>query len=711
MSVQAGRKPQVSAADDSLIRRRARPRVTTAPKRIATSPRLYVYFSCTVLTILVSYHLGKDMLWDTMDYHVYAGFSALHDRFDLDYFAAGPQGYFNPYAYVPFYLLLRSSLTPLEDASILAVLQSAFLWLSYELAITAAPPDKARARTLLGVWATAFAFVNPVLIYELGSSYADITTAELALAGWVLTLRAVRDVDVRKVAWGGLLLGAASALKLTNAVHALAGVTLLAFIPGSWKDRLRHAVVFAAGVAGSFVVVSAPWSIRLEQHFGNPLFPLLNGVFRSPEYSTGSMIDYRFIPRSLGAALLRPFSIAVPRQMVDVEWMAPDVRYAVLAVLVLILLLHCIVRRVGRSASTMVVPAPDPATNRVVLALGCGFAVDWTLWLIASGNGRYFIPMASVAAVLDVVLIFRLCSGRLSRLRNYLLLAVVGVQIFQVCMGTEYRPRLSWHEGPWVNLSIPARIASKANLYFLMGEQTNSFIIPYLPPGSGFINLNGEYGLDADGATGTRVRRLIERFNPHLRVLVADMGGNIDQHALLDTPSVGNALRMFGLKIDARRCTTIVVRGVAAVRFQVWAQHAPRQAAPSAPNTAYLITCRLVWNGAESAPPPVPGQRAADLAFDHLEEACPALFQPARPLDRITGDAAQGYVFSRRYADTEILAWIAQGQIRFQHFYLFGGSEISAGSERKWARAPLPVACGRAGRGFLKSLQPPAAPH
>lgn len=683
--------------------RRARPRMITALKRVAASPRLYVYVSCTVLAVVASYCLGKEMLWDTMDYHVYAGFSALHGRFDLDYFAAGPQGYFNPYAYVPFYLLLRSSLTPLEDASILAALQSVILWLSYELAITAAPRDEARVRTAIGVLATVLAFANPVLIYELGSSYADITTAELALAGWVVILRSVRDPDVQKVAWGGVLLGAASALKLTNAVHAVAAITLLAFIPGSWKGRLRHAAAFAGAVAGTFVAVNAPWSLRLEQHFGNPLFPLLNGVFRSPEYSTGPMVSYRFIPQSLSAALLRPFSMALPRQMVDVEWTAPDLRYAVLAALAFLLLLNCILRRMRQPAGRVAVRPPDPrGTNRVLIALACGFAVDWTLWLTASGNSRYFIPMACVAAVLDVVLIVRLFAAR-SRVSNYLLLAVVGMQVFQVSMGTEYRPQLPWHDGPWVNLSIPPRISSQPNLYFLMGEQTNSFIIPYLPRGSGFINLVGEYGLGPDGANGVRIRRLIEQFNPHLRAIVADTGGG--EASLRDPSSIDhNALRMFGLKVDARPCTRIIARGVSTLRFHLaGAEHASRVGALSAPNTEYLITCRLVWNGSESVPP-APGQRAADLAFDHLEEACPALFQPPRPLDRLAGDALHGYVFSRPYSNTEILAWIAKGRVNYQKF--IGGSQRSAGYEREWDKAPLPVDCGRAAGGFLRLLRP-----
>ena len=53
--------------------------------------RLPVYAACTVLALLIDCLLGKDMASDTLSYHVYAGFSALHDRFSQDYFAAGPQ--------------------------------------------------------------------------------------------------------------------------------------------------------------------------------------------------------------------------------------------------------------------------------------------------------------------------------------------------------------------------------------------------------------------------------------------------------------------------------------------------------------------------------------------------------------------------------------------------------------------------------------------
>src|SRR6185437_13866845 len=97
-------------AADSLILLRLRRSPVAVLSGALSSPRAWTYVACTVLAVLVSALLGKDMGWDTLDYHFYAGFSALHDRFGLDYFPAGSQSYFGPYVYVPFFLLAKSQL-------------------------------------------------------------------------------------------------------------------------------------------------------------------------------------------------------------------------------------------------------------------------------------------------------------------------------------------------------------------------------------------------------------------------------------------------------------------------------------------------------------------------------------------------------------------------------------------------------------------------
>src|SRR6185312_6490035 len=94
------------------------------PVRAAMRYRLPVYVASALFAVVLNYFLGKDMAWDSLNYHLYAGFSAIHDRFSHDYFAAGPQSYIEPYAYAPFYLMVRAGLPALVIGSILAAVHS-----------------------------------------------------------------------------------------------------------------------------------------------------------------------------------------------------------------------------------------------------------------------------------------------------------------------------------------------------------------------------------------------------------------------------------------------------------------------------------------------------------------------------------------------------------------------------------------------------------
>lgn len=670
-------------------------------KRAAAAPRWFVYVCSSLVVVLTSYHLGKEMSWDTMEYHVYAGFSALHDRFRQDYFAAGPQGYFNPYAYVPFYLLLRSTLPPLVIASILAFVQSAILWVTYELAMRVVPEDTPNVRVAIAILAVVFAFANPVLINEFGSSYSDITTAELALLGWLLLVDAVWTPSALRVIGAGLLLGVATGLKPTNAVHALSAAILLLFLPVGWSRRVRYGALFGLTLVASFVLINLPWSIHLERHFGNPVFPLLNGLFRSPDYSTGSMLDHRFMPATLGAALLRPFTMVLPLPWIHFEMPAPDLRYALLLVLALLMLARGLRRRlVGVRLSNSHV---REEADRALGALGAAFLADWALWLPVSGNSRYFMPMACVAAVLCVALIFRLFAAR-PALRNGVLVAVFAVQFFQLYAGTEYRQYLPWHDGPWFTLSVPPQLEWKTDLYFLIGGQTDSFIIPELPRASGFINLSGQFELGPMGSNGRHVAALIRRYAPHLRAVWSDPSGILASRA---RPSffdpANDALEPFGLRVDRSRCAMIIAHGVDVV-FRMTSPNRQRpKVREHRPDTKRLIACHVIQDPSVAAA--VPGQRMADAAFDHLEDACPALFQPRRPVDVLLGDRRSGYVFLRKYTGSAVHAWIAHGVIRFEKLAP-GGREEDAGSERLWARTPPRVECGWQGAGFLKILSP-----
>src|SRR5581483_1036054 len=153
--------------------------------------------------------------------------------------------------------------------------------------------------------------------------------------------------------------------------------------------------------------------------------------------------------------------------------------------------------------------------TRALVALGIAFLVDWSLWLTASGNSRYFIPMGCVAAVLAIALVFRLCAKR-HKLRNYLLVVIFGVQFFQLHFGGQYPWRVAWTDGPWFQVSMPQNLTTEPGLYFSIGIQSNSFLAPYLAPGSGFVNLEGDYTLGPEGANGRTIKSMMRRYWPNI---------------------------------------------------------------------------------------------------------------------------------------------------------------------------------------------------
>jgi hypothetical protein len=656
--------------------------------------RRHVYFACVALALACNYVLGKDMAWDTLNYQFYLGFSALNDRFGQDYFAAGPLAYLNPYAYIPFYAMVRAGLPALVICSIFAAAHSIILWLSFELGVAVCSSKDGRTRVFAGSSALALAFMNPILMQQIGSCFADITTAELALGGWLLLASAVRVPRTSRVIFAGLILGAASALKLNNALSAVSAFAMLAMLPLGWRSRIRHGFLYGISLGVGFGVIAAPWSYRLEKIFGNPMFPMFNNVFHSPEFTTESGNAYRFIPESIGEALWRPFAMIDPVRMVHEELSAPDPRYAILIVLVTLLVLRWRWGRLQRAS-----PPPDnPHLNeaaRVLAALGCGLGLNWILWLHASGNSRYVLTMACVAAAVIVGMLFRLFEFR-PKMRNYILAIIFATQAVQLYLGAEYRWNGVPWGGQWFDVSVPEKLKTEPSLYLTLGAQSNSFLTPFLAKRSGVVNVAWGYTLDPDGANGARVRTLIRRYSPNIRVafLTAKPYGNTEPRASL--PQVDDALQWFGLRPDMGDCATITVHGLPPeleIRSQTSSPQEPQN------RDTYLATCRVVPDTTDRSAL-IAQQNAVNLVFDRLEDACPKLFRPRRLVTQHYGD-----VWRRFYGATDILAWISYGRVKFSD-QVHAQGLIDVGSESAWSNAPLRLDCGkREGVYFAHVLQ------
>jgi hypothetical protein len=676
----------------------ARPALSDAKGLARMRPVVYV--ACTLLAIAWTLFAGKDVPWDALHYHLYAGFSAFNDRLALDFFPAGPQTYLNPYSHLPLYLMVGAQWPSLAIGITFACLHSVILWMTYELACAVSRRRDGTAPAAVTLPAVALALFNPVLLQEMGSSFNDVTTGTLALGGYVALANAFAGGRLRLVALAGALLGAAAALKLSNAILAL--VPALALVVGcvpTTRLRLRALTLFAACAFGAGLVISAPWAWRLEQAFGNPLFPMLNDVFNPPAFAKAAdaavvsqvspmegvvrlfnaMRDPRFLPSSFGEALARPFEMLQTRRLIHTETMAADSRYVSLLLLP-VLGLAVLAWRRWHGATAPTAPTDLPG-RRAFVCLAVAFTISWVVWLAISGNSRYFLPVACVAGVLLAAGLHRIFADA-PRAFAYSLIVVFGIQGVLLWQSADFRWNPHGWNGPWVQATIPQRLQTEPYLYIPMDPQSQSFLLPLLAPGSAFLGLISG-GITPEGPTGRRARALIDGNLTRLRMLKLVRMVESDGRPVAPPASTfDHPLRRFGLSVDTGDCDYITYKGNADVIERSGPRSGPR-------DQVHLYTCRVV-SAVGMTEVELQRKRITDIVLDRVEDACPELFPPRGASLR------SGSIWRRNYAD--VVIWVNdEGFVRFADLIRGGGDFVAIGREEDWLKSPPKLTCSRTG--------------
>lgn len=670
--------------------------------RGATRTRLGVYVACTLIAIAWTLFAGKDVPWDALHYHLYAGFSALNDRLAIDSFPAGSLTYLNPYAHLPLYLMVHAGWPSLAIGITFACLHSVMLWMTYELACAVSRGSDGTAPLAVAWAAVGLALLNPVLLQEMGSSFTDVTTGTLALGGYVALANAFNGGRLRLVALAGALLGAAGALKLSNAFLALApALPLVLGCVTTARLRVRAVLMFAACAIGAALVIFAPWAWRLEQAYGNPFFPILDDIFNPPAFTSGAahsrvaphssavealgrlfnaMRDPRFLPSSLGEALARPFEILRPRRLIHTETMAADARYVGLLLLPVVGLVIVALRR-WRGPMTAGAPSGQAFAH-----LAAAFAIAWAIWLAISGNSRYFLPMACIAAVLLVAGLHRLFAG-VPRALAYSLAVVLGIQVLLMWQAAEFRWGAQPWSGQWVQATIPQRLQTEPYLYLPMDSQSQSFLLPSLAPGAAFLGISTD--LTPEGPGGRRALALIDTNLARLRMLKLVQAIESDGRPVAPAASTFDyPLRRFGLRVDTADCDYISYKGNPDVVARSGPQSGPR-------DQVHLYTCRVV-PGPRISQAEQERKVVTDLVLDRVEDACPELFPPRRASLR------SGAVWRRNYAD--VVVWVNdEGFVRFADLIRGGGDFVAIGREEDWIKSPQKLTCWRSeGRAYVE---------
>src|SRR5437016_3096789 len=439
---------------------------------------------CLVVGAATSLFLGQDSNWDLRNYHLYNGYAALNHRLGTDIAAAGLQSWINPTLDIPYAWLALGPLAthPKILTAIMGlwygVLVAVILGLSW--ALYRFLPGKLRwAATAM---ATAMAATGAATFSQAGRTFNEVQTATLILSAvWLLT-SSLGDITTSgrrgPALAAGVLLGAASGLKITSVIFAPA--VLIALVLTSRRSLiLRNASLLVLGGIVGLLISGGWWALKLYQAYGNPVFPFFNGIFHSAWYPPVNWFDHRFLPHNFWEALFYPL-FWIPKNIgLVTEIPFRDWRMAIAFMLALALItLSGIKYSIGRAHEQSLFQGPLGKSQLFLLLFASS---SYVLWICSTAILRYAIPVeASLTIVIPLLLWLLLHPAPDNKIRTMLWL-VLNLVIVLLALVTTHYP--NWGRMPYGSrvVSVDMRWVPHGALVVIVGAPI-AYVVPFTSP-------------------------------------------------------------------------------------------------------------------------------------------------------------------------------------------------------------------------------------
>ncbi len=646
---------------------------TTHPPVAPKSPNLRIQaIGVTVFAVVVccvlSIAYGKDLHWDLYNYHLYAPHALLHYSLDSDFMGAGWLRYINPVAALPFYLMVTADwparLISVALASVHA-LNIVLVWWICKNSLFGA----ALAHRDWVALATVLACLTTVFLGLIGSSFTDPLTSIFLLSSLAVLMGASRSPDTtRPFLVAGLLAGLSVGLKLTNVVFAFAiGVSILA-TGQSVRTRMTCMTSFGVCCLVGILIANGWWAWQLYAEFGNPVFPLQNAIFRSPDFPPVSLHNERFVADGAISWLLLPFKMLQHKSWVYYEIAAPDWRFAFCVLAGLAFFALQIARRFGVRTTTL------EGTSSPALVFFTFLATSYFLWVLTSTNARYALPLMLLIGPACVWLVFRM-SRTNEAMGKLIVLVLIAAQAFVISEVGNPRWESSDWTRTWMEYQIPNRLKEEPFGYVTLGTNSNGALAPFLHRDSRFVNVTGLYVVNPSGAGAQRVRDFLQRHEGRLRMLSNYASPKSPKQSVASPvifSSMEQQLAPWGLTINKADCEYIVNDSALTNTYGQTA--------------GGIVSCAIVRSG-KSTTVMDAERRVSDLAFDYLERTCPKLFRPAGVFS-----TKEGRMWKRRYFDTDIVLYTLKGRVAYSR-YDHGPWDVDLGTESELANAGGKVNC------------------
>lgn len=226
----------------------------------------------------------------------------------------------------------------------------------------------------------------------------------------------------------------------------------------------------------------------------------------------------RFVPETWLEALLRPVAMAFPDAWVYIEVMAPDLRFLLLLCLLLVVLFSGAWKKTKKSTA-------------VLLAF---VFVSFGMWLVTTGNGRYFIPVLLMVGVLCVAVIRQLNVTKSLQFTLVTILLVIqggAVSLSHPWDASNPWSFFEWKDDLYFPVDIDEEGAKVPATYVTLSVISYSLIAPQFPKESRWLNISALLGSSSGQADVQRGIKVLEA-SEKIRLLMPYVPMGVDQNGL-----------------------------------------------------------------------------------------------------------------------------------------------------------------------------------
>ena len=352
-----------------------------------------IAFSISLLVIVFSRNAwrltGTDYNWDLLNYHL----NNATNTQPLVLHPAGIQSFFSPL--LDKILLPLHTFIPQPYSTILMLIPviSNFVIIRY-LFLKTFFVGKLKFPN-----STTLVSISPAMaLSQINNSMGDLVLTPIALLVIFYLVKGVAKRHDRSLYLSGIFLGLLFGLKLSFVYLIFpVGVFIISLLLVK-RISFQNLFIWCVFVLGTFIALAGPHAIKLYREFGNPVFPLFNAFFRSPNFDYVNFRDNRFGFRSALEYFYIPFKIAVGDYGGTAELVFRDIR----------MLLLCFTLSFGVLLVIPQILRHGPEFRKKsdlfeLFVLGLFLLLTYITWAMYLGIQRYFIPIEILGFLFTII--------------------------------------------------------------------------------------------------------------------------------------------------------------------------------------------------------------------------------------------------------------------------------------------------------------------